>query len=244
MLSNEVEIIWNQIVSEVEILLDRAPELTNFYYSYILQHKSFDMALSYILSNILSDSFMSAVSIREIINNIYIINDKIIQFAIKDITAICNSSSMVNFYSDPLLYLKGFHALQVYRINNFLWHNKKKSLALYFRNKISLLFSIDICPDAIIGSGIVLNHAIGIVIGGTSVIKDNVFISQFVTLDSVDKTRSLKYPKIEQDVFIGVGATILGDVQIGCKAKIKARSVVLASVPSGSVVEGVLTKTI
>ncbi|WP_050703092.1 serine O-acetyltransferase [Buchnera aphidicola] len=245
MSSKEVEIIWHQIISEVEILMDQEPELAGFYHAYILQHDSFDMALSYILSNQLSNKVMSTVFVRDIINKVYIACRKIVAYAIQDIKALFNHG-LVHCYSFSLLHSKGFHALQAYRISNFLWCEEKKSLALYFQNRISCLFSVDIHPASMIGSGIVLDNAIGITIGQTSAIKDSVSVlsQSLALLGSAFKISSVQCPKINEGVIIGANVAILGNVVIGEKTKIQACTVVLQSVPPNSIVTSVLAKIV
>ena len=77
----------------------------------------------------------------------------------------------------PLLYLKGFHAIQSYRITHYLWNQNRKALALYLQNQISVAFDVDIHPAAKIGHGIMFDHATGIVVGETSVIENDVALS-------------------------------------------------------------------
>ncbi|XBC39787.1 MAG: serine O-acetyltransferase [Buchnera aphidicola (Chaetogeoica yunlongensis)] len=241
MLSEEIEIIWNQIISEVEILVNKDTELTGFYHAYILQHKTFDMALSYILSSKLSNKYISQVTIRDIFNEIYSVCNDILFFAIKDIQAVCNKNSEIKYYFVPLLYLKSFHALQIYRISNFLWYNGKKSLALYFQNAISSLFSVNIHPAAKIGHGIVLEYGTNICIGSTSIIENNVFIAQCVTLGRTEKDSRgvVQHPKVCEGVIIGANSMILGNITIGTKTNIQAGSLILTSVPDNSVVCGI-----
>lgn len=242
----EVEIIWNQIISEVQILLDREFCLSGFFNSSILKHNCFSMSLSYILSKKLSNNFMSATDIREILDRVYQLNDFVIVAAIKDIIAIFERDTVVKYYSTSLLYSKGFHALQAYRISNVLWHEGNKSLALYFQSIISNIFSVDIHPAAQLGTGITLGRATGIVIGETAIVENNVSLSQCVTLGSTGKTKSMmmRHPKIKDKVIVGAGAVILGNIEIGRKSKIRAGSVVLESVFEGTTVAGVPAKII
>ncbi|MDE5284957.1 MAG: serine O-acetyltransferase, partial [Candidatus Blochmannia sp. A2] len=79
-------------------------------------------------------------------------------------------------------YFKGFHALESYRISHYLWGEKKYELSLYLQSQISYIFSVDIHPAAKIGSGIMIDHATGIVIGSSVIIEDHVIVLQSVTL--------------------------------------------------------------
>jgi len=115
----------------------------------------------------------------------------------------------VELWSTPLLYLKGFHAIQSYRITHYLWNQNRKALALYLQNQISVAFDVDIHPAAKIGHGIMFDHATGIVVGETSVIENDVSILQGVTLGGTGKESGDRHPKVREGVMIGAGAKIL-----------------------------------
>lgn len=142
-------------------------------------------------------------------------------------------------WSTPLLYLKGFHAIQSYRITHYLWNQNRKSLALYLQNQISVAFDADIHPAAKIGHGIMFDHATGIVVGETSVIENDVSILQGVTLGGTGKESGDRHPKVRKGVMIGAGAKILGNIEVGKYAKIGANSVVLNPVPEYATAAGV-----
>lgn len=244
MFSKSLSLIWNNIKKEAIILSKIEPVLASFYYSALLQHKSFNNALNYILANKLADSIIPEITIYKIIKKSYKKDPKIVISASYDILAIKQRDPVVNKYSTPLLYLKGFHALQAYRISNWLWKNKRYTLAEYLQNKISTIFAVDIHPAAKIGHGIMLDHATSIVIGETSIIENNVSILQSVTLGGTGKSKGDRHPKIREGVMIGAGAKILGNIEIGKNAKIGAGSVVLCSIPPNTTATGVPAKII
>jgi len=142
-------------------------------------------------------------------------------------------------YSIPLLYFKGFHALQAYRVGHFLWQQGRSELALYLQSRVSEVFAVDIHPAAQIGSGILLDHATGLVIGETAVVGDHVSLLHEVTLGGTGKETGDRHPKIRSGVLIGAGAKILGNVEIGEGAKVAAGSMVLNDVPAHCTVAGV-----
>jgi serine O-acetyltransferase len=107
------------------------------------------------------------------------------------------------------------------------------------QHSISTHFAVDIHPAARIGSGILIDHATGLVIGETAVIEDNVSIMQSVTLGGTGKDSGDRHPKIRKGVLLGPGAKILGNIEIGQGSMVAASSVVLKSVPSHSIVAGV-----
>ncbi|QOI10871.1 serine O-acetyltransferase [Blochmannia endosymbiont of Colobopsis nipponica] len=241
-----LDFVWEKIKDEAQLLVKSEPFLAKFLDNSLLQHDHLGGALSYILSKKLGDSVIPAISVREIIEEAYILNPKIVCYAARDISVILQRDPVVNLYSTPFLYFKGFHALQAYRISHWLWYQNRCALAIYFQNKISVSFGVDIHPAARIGCGIMLDHATGIVIGETAVVDDNVSILQSVTLGGTGKEKVGfdRHPKIEKEVMIGAGAILLGNIKIGYGAKIGAGSVVLHSVPSRVTVAGVVAKIV
>lgn len=236
--------IWNLIFKEAKMLVEKEPVLASFFHTTILNHRSLGDALSYILANKLASPIMQAMMLREIIEYAYQATPSIIQSAANDIRAVRQRDPAVELWTTPLLYLKGFHALQSYRITHYLWQQNRKSLAIYLQNQISVAFDVDIHPAAKIGCGIMFDHATGIVVGETSVIENDVSILQGVTLGGTGKESGDRHPKVREGVMIGAGAKILGNIEIGRYAKIGANSVVLQSVPEHTTVAGVPAKII
>ncbi|AHG60310.1 serine O-acetyltransferase [Buchnera aphidicola] len=232
--------IWNKIVYQVSCSLKKEPILSDFYQNSVLQHNNLLDSLSYILANKLSTSSISEKKMQIIFHDIYIHNSSLLNFIVKDINAILSRDPVVTDYLTPLLYLKGFHALEAYRLSHHLWNTKKKSLSIYLQNRISTVFSVDIHPAACIGSGVMLDHATGIVIGESAIIEDNVSIFHSVTLGGTGKNNSKnRHPTIRKEVVIGAGAKILGNIEVGFGAKIGAGSIVVKNVPSNVTVVGI-----
>lgn len=239
MSTEELEMVWNNIKAEARLLADSEPMLASFFHATLLKHENLGGALSYMLANKLANPIMPAIAIREIVEEAYSADLQMIISAARDIHAVRLRDPAVDKYSTPLLYLKGFHALQAYRIGHWLWSQDRKALAIYLQNQISVSFGVDIHPAANIGCGIMLDHATGIVIGETAVIENDVSILQSVTLGGTGKTSGDRHPKIREGVMIGAGATILGNIEVGRGAKIGAGSVVLQSVPPHTTAAGV-----
>lgn len=244
MSANILDIIWNNIMIESKLLISSEPTLTNFIHTNILQHKSFTDALICAISQKLSTENINTTELIKILQHIHHRDINIAISAAHDIHHIRLHDPSINKYITPFLYLKGFHALQAYRISHWLWNHNRKDLAMYFYNKIATIFNVDIHPAADIGYGIMLDHATGIVIGETSVVENNVSIMQSVTLGSTGKTTGNRHPKIRHHVMIGAGSIILGNIEIGTGAKIGAGSVVLHPVPPYTTVTGTLAKLI
>jgi serine O-acetyltransferase len=240
----ESEQVWLMIKSEAKQLADSEPMLASFFHSTLLKHEHLGNALSYILANKLSNEIMPAITVREVIEEAFHSDNSMIRAAACDIVAVRHRDPAVDKYSTPLLYLKGFHALQAYRVANWLWKQDRKALAIYLQNEISVVFGVDIHPAANIGCGIMLDHATGIVIGETAIVENDVSILQSVTLGGTGKTCGDRHPKVRQGVMIGAGSKILGNIEIGRGAKIGAGSVVLQAVPAHTTVAGVPAKIV
>ena len=133
-----------------------------------------------------------------------------------------------------MLYFKGFHALETYRIAHALWQAGRKDFALYLQSLTSRFLQVDIHPAAVIGKGIMFDHATGIVIGETAVIGDNCSMLHGVTLGGSGNDRGDRHPKIGRGVMIGAGAKILGNIKIGDCVRVAAGSVVLNDVPAAA----------
>lgn len=236
--------LWKKIREEAWASSANEPILASFFHSTILNHSSFKSALSYQLANRLDSHTMPAILVREVIEESFIKSPDILNAAMADIIAVQERDPAVEDYSIPLLYLKGFHALQVYRVANWLWNEKRVPLALYLQNRSSELFGVDVHPASRIGKGIMFDHATGVVVGETAIIEDNVSLLQGVTLGGTGKDCGDRHPKIRQGVMIGAGAKVLGNIEIGVGAKIGAGSVVLEPVPAHTTVAGVPAKIV
>jgi serine O-acetyltransferase len=145
---------------------------------------------------------------------------------------------------EPILYYKGFHAIQTHRLMHWLWQKDRRDFALYLQSRSSAVFQCDIHPNAKIGRGIFLDHATGLVVGETAEIGDDVSILHDVTLGGTGKEWEDRHPKIRYGVMIGAGAKILGNIEVGHCARIAAGSVVIKAVPNNVTVAGVPAKVV
>lgn len=236
--------LWEAIRVQTRKQAECEPVLASFLYATILNHDTLEAALSFHLANKLDGPALHAMLIREVIQEAFV-HDPSISIAIRaDLAAINERDSACCSLVTPLLYFKGFHALQAYRVAHWLWQQGRNSLALFLQNRISTVFAVDIHPAAQLGKGIMFDHATGIVIGETAVVADNVSIMQSVTLGGTGKEAGDRHPKVRQGVLIGAGAKILGNIEVGECARIGAGSVVLRNVPARTTVAGVPAKVI
>lgn len=133
----------------------------------------------------------------------------------------------------------GFHALTLHRFSHWLWGHQLRWLARLSSHLGRWLTGIEIHPGAKIGKGLFIDHGIGVVIGETSVIGDNVTLFQGVTLGGTGKEKGKRHPTLGNNVVVGAGAKILGNIRIGDNVSVGANAVVLEEVPSNSTVVGV-----
>ena len=178
-------------------------------------------------------------TLKNFIYEAFLEDSSIIDSAINDLIAFKQRDPAVKAYSDIMLYFKGFQAIQAYRVANWLWKHQRVNLAFYLQSLISQVFTLDIHPAAEIGSGIMLDHATGIVIGETAVLQDNISIMQGVTLGGTGNERGDRHPKINSGVLIGSNAQVIGNITVGEGAKIGSGSVVLDDIEPHTTVAGI-----
>lgn len=191
-------------------------------------------ATATVSNNALQHLFLTAFEARPVL----------LEDGIDDIRAVFARDPATQSRLSIVMSQKGFQALQIYRLAHHLWNSERRPLALFLQSRASEVLGVDIHPASKIGKGIMLDHSTGIVIGETCIVGDNVSIMQSVTLGGTGHDIGDRHPKVEKDVFIGAGATILGNIVIGEKAKIGAGSVVLEPVPPRTTVVGVPAKVV
>ena len=133
----------------------------------------------------------------------------------------------------------GLHAVWFYRVNQWLWNHRFFLLSRWLSQVARLLTGIEIHPGAKIGRRLFIDHGMGVVIGETSIVGDDVTLYQGVTLGGTGKELGKRHPTIEDNVVVGDGAKILGNIVVGKNCRIGAGSVVLRNVPEDSTVVGV-----
>jgi serine O-acetyltransferase len=242
--STTTDSMWQRIRTEAAKQASEEPILASLLHATILNHTRLELALSFHLASQLATPDVSSLLLRKVIMEAFE-SDASIQTAVRaDLQAVEDRDSACHELYIPFLYFKGFHALQTYRIAHWLWTTGRESLALFFQNRMSTTFSVDIHPAATLGQGILLDHATGLVIGETAVVGKNVSILQSVTLGGTGKDEGNRHPKIGDGVLISAGAKILGNICVGAGAKVGAGSVVLEDVPAHTTVAGVPAKIV
>ena len=239
-----IDPIWSRIRAEAEAVVRIEPVLSSFIYGTVLSHKRLEGAVIHRLVDRLHSPAMDGEAIRQAYRDAYASDPSIAKAMRADIIAVADRDPACDRYLDPLLYFKGFQAIQTHRLAHWLWNNGRQDFALYLQSVSSAVFQVDIHPRVKMGQGIFFDHATGIVVGATSVIEDDVSILQGVTLGGTGKESGDRHPKIRHGVLIGAGAKVLGNLEIGSCSRIAAGSVVLMEVPPKTTVAGVPAKIV
>jgi serine O-acetyltransferase len=239
-----VDPVWTRIRSEAEEIVGREPELASFIYATILHHGTLEAAVVHRIAERLHHPDVSGELIRQAYA-VALEDDPSIGSAIRaDIVATVDRDPAAHRFVEPVLYFKGFHAIQTHRLAHWLWSKSRQDFGYYLQSRSSAVFQTDINPAVPIGRGIFLDHATGLVVGETAVIEDDVSILQEVTLGGTGKEDGDRHPKIRRGVLIGAGAKILGNIEIGHCARVAAGSVVLKPVPPNKTVAGVPARVV
>ena len=239
-----VDPVWNRVREEGFAMVRSEPLLGGLAHSSLLHHPSMERALAYRFSLKLASGEMSEQILREIADEAYEADPDLGQAARVDLTAVFDRDPACVRFIQPLLFFKGYQAVQAYRIGHWLWENNRRDLAYFVQMRVSEVFGVDIHPAARVGRGIMMDHAHSIVIGETAVVGDNVSMLHSVTLGGTGKEDGDRHPKIGDGVMIGAGAKVLGNITVGHCSRIAAGSVVLHDVPPNTTVAGVPARVV
>ncbi|SCZ71689.1 serine O-acetyltransferase [Epibacterium ulvae] len=239
-----VDPAWDQITTEAHEAVKQQPLMGGLIHACILHHTSLEKALSYRIAAKLCSNEMSMVILREIVDQAYGDDPSLVEAARADLVAVYDRDPACHRLLQPILYFKGYQAIQAYRVGHYLWKKGDYDLSYFFQMRISEIFGVDIHPAAQIGRGIMIDHAHSIVIGETAVVGDNVSMLHSVTLGGTGKEEEDRHPKIGDGVLIGAGAKVLGNITIGECSRIAAGSVVLQEIPRCKTVAGVPAKIV
>jgi serine O-acetyltransferase len=157
----------------------------------------------------------------------------------EDISNVIEHDPAAKSRLEVFLCYSGLHAVWFHRVNHWLWNHRLFLAARWLSQVARLLTAIEIHPGARIGRRLFIDHGMGVVIGETSVIGDDVTLYQGVTLGGTGKEHGKRHPTLEDSVVVGSGAKILGNIVVGKNCRIGAGSVVLRNVPDNSTVVGV-----
>ena len=157
----------------------------------------------------------------------------------EDIDAVLDRDPAAKSRFEVVLLYSGLHALWIHRLNHWLWLHHRTFIARFLSQVARLTTGIEIHPGAEIGRRFFIDHGSGVVIGETTIVGDDVTLYQGVTLGGTGKETGKRHPTIRDNVVIGAGARVLGNIVIGENCRVGAGSVVLRNVPDNSTVVGV-----
>ncbi|RVU21692.1 serine O-acetyltransferase [Methylobacterium oryzihabitans] len=243
-IAGTVDPVWRRLRQEADAVVREEPRLASFIMATILNHATLESAVSHRVAARLGHPSLSADLVAQSFHEA-VADDPGIGGAYRaDIGAVLDRDPATSRAIEPVLYFKGFHAIQAHRLSHWLWTRGRRDLALYLQSRASEVFQTDIHPAARIGRGIFLDHATGLVVGSTAVIEDEVSMLHDVTLGGTGKHGGDRHPKIRHGVMIGAGAKILGNIEVGSCARVAAGSVVLQPVPPCTTVVGVPARVV
>lgn len=231
--------IWHDLREEARRQGDDEPLLSAFLHASVLEHRTLESALARVLSVQLDSHAIGTAVLCELAAEAFAADPTIGQAVRADLACRKQRDPACTDYLTAFLHLKGFHALESYRVAHWLWRRGRRALAMLLQSRISAALAVDIHPAARIGKAVMFDHATGIVIGETAEVADNVSILHGVTLGGTGKEAGERHPKVRDGVMIGAGAKLLGNIVVGRGAKVGAGSVVLANVPPHCTVAGV-----
>ncbi|MBL8928822.1 MAG: serine O-acetyltransferase [Kineosporiaceae bacterium] len=236
--------VWTRLRADAVRMAASEPILASFVQATVLGHSRLEGALTYHLAQKLGNDDVSPLQVHQVFDEAFAADPELGRAVRADLHAIFTRDPAVRTLVEPFLFFKGFHSVQGYRVTHWLWRAGRTALAFHFQSRISEVFGVDIHPAALIGQGVMIDHATGVVIGETAVIEDDVSLLQGVTLGGTGKQQGDRHPKVRRGAMIGAGAKVLGNTEIGADSLVGAGSVVLRPVPPSSTVVGVPARVV
>jgi serine O-acetyltransferase len=235
----QIDKAWQTLQAEAKEVAQQEPCLQQLLQERVLNRKDLVSSLSHVLSWQLNDANVDTGIMQDQFAQVLRAHPNILYFAVLDMEATLDRDPACVQLLEPLLFFKGFQAVQTYRIAHQLWLDGRIFLAKLLQSACSNCYQVDIHPAATIGHGLLLDHATNIVVGETAKIGNNVSILHGVTLGGTGKESGDRHPKVADGVMIGAHAQLLGNIKVGKGAKIGAGAVVLEHVPAHTTYAGV-----
>ena len=236
--------LFARILADAQEAVRREPDLAGFLFANVLHHETLERAIIHRVAARLDHPDLGAESIVHAYTGVIAADPSIVEAFRADILAVFDRDPACTRLIEPLLYFKGFHALQTHRLAHALLKAGRRDFAFYLQSRASAVFQVDINPAAKFGKGVFLDHATAIVVGETAVVEDDVSILQGVTLGGTGKEIGDRHPKIRHGVLLAAGAKVLGNIEVGHCARVAAGSVVLSPVPHNTTVAGVPARVV
>ncbi len=235
---------WAALRSEAARTIADEPSLADLVRASVLARADFADALETVLVQKLGSRGGVPGIGQALIAEALVGDRSIVAAAEADLVAVHERDPACRSFLQALLFFKGFHALQGYRVAHCLWRGERRMAAYHVQSVVSERFGVDIHPAANIGRGVMIDHATAVTIGETASVGDDCSLLHEVTLGGTGVADEDRHPKIGRGVLIGAGAKVLGNITVGDEAKIAAGSVVLKSVPAQCTVAGVPAKPV
>jgi serine O-acetyltransferase len=229
--------LWQRVRGEAQRVRAADPVFGAALAQSVLAHDDLAAALSDLIGRRLGRNAIEAARFATFANGAFRNQPDLVEAASRDLQVIAVQDPAIAELLAPLLHYKGYVALQAWRVANWLWRAGHADPALLIQNESSNALQVSIHPSASIGSSVYLDHATGVVIGAHVSIGNDVTILQNVSIGRQGGLPN-RSPRISRGVYIGAGATILGDIDVGDFAKIGAGSVVTSDVPAGCTAVG------
>lgn len=239
-----VDPIWEALRLEARQAVADEPLMASLFYGAILNQPSLELAVIHRIATRLAHSDMPGELLVQAFSSALEAEPDLGQSFRADIAAVLDRDPACGRHIEPVLYFKGFQALETHRMAHRLWHLGRRDIAYYLQSRSSVVFGVDIHPAARFGRGVMIDHATGVVVGETAIVGDNVSMLHGVNLGGNGKEHGDRHPKIGSGVLLGAHAKVLGNIRIGDCARIAAGSVVLREVPKGVTVAGVPAKVV
>lgn len=235
----QLDPVWARLRREAEEAVRKEPMLATLLYGAILSRGSLEEAVIHrIAARLDHPDLPGDLLVQAFVQSLA--GDPGIGEAMRaDISAVYDRDPACTRYLEPVLFFKGFHALQTHRLAHQLWQAGRRDMAYYLQSRASVVFAIDIHPAARFGRGVMIDHGTGVVVGETAVVGDGVSMLHGANLGGNGKETGDRHPKVGSNVLIGAYAKILGNIQVGSGSRIAAGSVVLKPVPPCVTVAGV-----
>lgn len=234
--------LWPTLVAAAHSAVARDPLLEALYRRYLFDVPDFAGALARVIADTLTTPEVAAENALERIEATLQRKPAIVTAAERDLVALLREDAAIPEAFTPLLFFPGYRAVQCHRVAHQWWREGLTDLASHLQYRVAVQFACDIHPAATLGAGLFIDHGAGIVIGETAVIEDDVTLFHGVTLGSTGKISGDRHPKVRRGAFLGAGASVLGNIEIGENARIGAGAVVTRDVVAGATVTGPAAK--
>lgn len=243
-LNQSVDLFWEQIKYEAEIFISHTEQQAGSQlYQGILSHASLMAAICTIISHEIATELITATTLKDLFMTILCsTSSDDVDTIRQDLYVVSVRDPSIGTAMEAILFHKGFHALVCYRVGHRLWQANRTGLAYYIQSTVSRIYATDIHPACQMGSGIYLRVGVGVVIGETAVLGNDVSIFEGVTLGGTGKESGDRHPKVGNGVIIYDGGAVLGNIQIGEGSIVSAKSIVTKPLQPLSIVSGVPAK--